>query len=79
MKSGKALTSSRKPPFPKRPIIRDVIRQIAMLGGFLGRKSEREPGAKTFWLDFQRIRDSAVGSSICGQLQLIDLFLMQFF
>ena len=38
-----------------------VIRQVAMLGGFLGRKGDGEPGVKTFWLGFQRIRDFVEG------------------
>lgn len=46
-----------KKPIPKwPPTIREVIRQIAMLGGFLGRKSDGEPGVKTLWLGFQRVR-----------------------
>ncbi|GHT94189.1 hypothetical protein FACS1894116_07810 [Betaproteobacteria bacterium] len=41
-----------KKPIPtKPPTIRDVIRQIAKLGGFLGRKSDGEPGVKTLWLN----------------------------
>ena len=43
------------------PTIRDVIRQIAMLGGFLGRKNDGEPGVKTLWLGFQRLRDFVQG------------------
>jgi hypothetical protein len=51
-----------KKPIPKAtPTIREVIRQIAMLGGFLGRKSDGEPGVKTLWLGFQRIRDFVEG------------------
>jgi hypothetical protein len=51
-----------KKPIPKTPpTIREVIRQIAMLGGFLGRKSDGEPGVKTLWLGFQRIRDFVEG------------------
>lgn len=51
-----------KKPIPKSPpTIREVIRQIAMLGGFLGRKSDGEPGVKTLWLGFQRVRDFVEG------------------
>ena len=51
-----------KKPIPEiPPTIREVIRQIAMLGGFLGRKSDGEPGVKTLWLGFQRIRDFVDG------------------
>ncbi|MBK5915413.1 IS4 family transposase [Rhodocyclus purpureus] len=51
-----------KKPVPKTPpTIREVIRQIAMLGGFLGRKGDGEPGVKTLWLGYQRIRDFVQG------------------
>ncbi|MDD2884379.1 MAG: IS4 family transposase [Dechloromonas sp.] len=43
------------------PTMRDVVRQIAMLGGFLGRKCDGEPGVKTLWLGIQRLRDFVVG------------------
>jgi len=38
-----------------------VIRRIAMLGGFLARKGDGEPGVKTLWLGFARIRDFVDG------------------
>ncbi len=51
-----------KKPVPKTtPTLRELVRQIAMLGGFLARKSDGEPGAKTLWLGFQRIRDFVEG------------------
>ncbi len=51
-----------KKPIPKAtPTIREVIRQIAMLGAFLGRKSDGEPGVKTLWLGFQRVRNFVQG------------------
>ena len=51
-----------KKPVPKTtPTLREVIRRIALLGGFLARKSDGEPGVKTLWLGFQRIRDFVEG------------------
>ena len=51
-----------KKPIPKTtPTLREVIRRIAMLGGFLARKSDGEPGVKTLWLGFARIRDFVDG------------------
>lgn len=51
-----------KKPIPKTmPTIRNIIRQIAMLGGFLARKCDGEPGVKTLWLGMQRLRDFVVG------------------
>ena len=51
-----------KKPVPKTtPTLREVIRRIAMLGGFLARKGDGEPGVKTLWLGFARIRDFVDG------------------
>lgn len=59
-----------KKAIPKiMPTIREVIRQIAMLGGFLGRKGDGEPGVKTLWLGFQRVRDFVEGVEHMRQLQ----------
>ncbi len=52
---------AKKPVPSTTPTIREVIRQIAMLGGFLGRKCDGEPGVKTLWLGFQRVRDFVEG------------------
>lgn len=49
-------------PLPKSaPRLNDVIRLIAGLGGFLGRKSDGEPGAKTLWIGLQRLVDFIAG------------------
>jgi len=41
------------------PTLNQMIRLIASLGGFLGRKGDGEPGAKTLWLGLQRTIDAA--------------------
>ena len=41
----------------KPPALRDAIRRVANLGGFLGRKSDGEPGTQTLWLGLQRLDD----------------------
>lgn len=41
------------------PTLNEMIRLIASLGGFLGRKSDGEPGAKTLWIGLQRTVDAA--------------------
>lgn len=48
-----------KDPIPpeKPPKLRDAIRMVASLGGFLGRKSDGEPGTKSLWLGLQRLDD----------------------
>ena len=39
------------------PDLRTVVRKIAMLGGFLGRKGDGEPGVKTLWRGLRRLDD----------------------
>ena len=47
---------AKKAPPGTPPNLREMIRRIAMLGGFLGRKGDGEPGVKTLWLGFARLR-----------------------
>jgi hypothetical protein len=49
--------TERAPP-RQVPSLREVVRMLAMrLGGFLGRKSDGEPGAETIWRGLQRLDD----------------------
>lgn len=48
---------NKKRPPKETPSLNAVVRLIAQLGGFLGRKGDGEPGAKTLWLG---LRDIAV-------------------
>ncbi|WP_197386313.1 IS4 family transposase [Ralstonia pseudosolanacearum] len=49
-----------KKPAPKGSVtLNQMIRLVASLGGFLGRKSDGEPGAKTIWIGLQRTMDAA--------------------
>ena len=38
------------------PTLRDAVRRIARLGGFLGRKGDGEPGVKTLWRGLRRLK-----------------------
>jgi hypothetical protein len=40
---------TRKKMSATLPTLNEVVRMIAQVGGFLGRKSDGEPGAKTVW------------------------------
>lgn len=47
---------------PKAPsTVRELIRQIAMLGGVLGRKGDGESGVKILSPGFQRVQDFVQG------------------
>jgi hypothetical protein len=45
------------PPTP--PTVRQAVRWIAQLGGFLGRKGDGEPGITTIWRGWSRLADMA--------------------
>ena len=55
---GAYLLTKIQPP-NKPPGINEVLRLIAMLGGFLARKGDGEPGVKTIWQGLQRVMDAA--------------------
>jgi hypothetical protein len=46
-----------KPTELKPPSLREAIREIASFGGFLGRKGDGEPGAKSLWIGLRRLAD----------------------
>lgn len=48
--------------------IRDAIRIIASLGGFIGRKGDGEPGTTTIWRGLQRLSDMAAGFILAKSL-----------
>ena len=53
------IAKKKKPP--KKPMsLREAVRSIAKLGGFIGRKGDGEPGVKTLWrglMEFETIKD----------------------
>ena len=57
------LLNKKKPP-ADRPTLNQVLRLVAMLGGFLARKGDGEPGVKTIWIGLQRVMDCVVGLQI---------------
>jgi len=51
---------TQSPQVPKEPPkLREAVRMVASLGGFLGRKADGEPGTQTMWLGLQRLDDLA--------------------
>lgn len=43
------------------PTLREAVRMIAQLGGFLGRKCDGEPGPQTLWRGLRRLHDLGQG------------------
>ncbi len=59
------LATQKKKQLPMQiPSLREGVRQIASLGGFLGRKGDGEPGVKTLWRGWQRLEDMVIGSQL---------------
>lgn len=53
-------TIHRAPVPPEEPpTLQEAVRWIAQLGGFLGRKSDGQPGVKTIWRGLRRLHDIA--------------------
>jgi hypothetical protein len=58
--------TQRKAPPAQPPTLHQMMRMIASLGGFLGRKGDGEPGPKTMWIGMQRMRDFAAAWEAFG-------------
>jgi hypothetical protein len=52
------ITQNPVPP-SEPPTLREAVRMVASLGGFLGRKGDGEPGTQTTWKGLQRLDDLA--------------------
>ncbi len=63
------LNKKRPPKTPPR--LNQVVRLIARLGGFLGRKGDGEPGVKTLWQGLQRVMDFAAGLHYAREAQAL--------
>jgi hypothetical protein len=61
-----AVTQGQPPP-KLAPPLREVVRMVASLGGFLGRKTDGPPGPKAMWIGLQRVRDLATGWEMRGR------------
>lgn len=58
----KAAYVLNKKPLPSSPpALNEMVRHVAMLGGFLARKGDGEPGVKTIWIGLQRVMEFAAG------------------
>ena len=54
-------------PPDKAPGLRVAIRQLARLGGFLGRTRDGEPGVTTVWRGIRRLDDLTLGWTLAEQ------------
>jgi hypothetical protein len=54
------LLNKKKPPADP-PTLNQVLRLVAMLGGFMAHKGDGEPGVKTIWIGLQRVMGCVAG------------------
>jgi hypothetical protein len=66
-----AFILNKKRPPKKPPRLNEVVRLIARLGGFLGRKGDGEPGVKTLWQGLMRVMDFAAGLHYAREAQAL--------
>jgi len=50
----------------KKLTVRDFVRGVATLGGFLGRKQDGDPGVRALWRGYQRLQDMVAGFQLHG-------------
>ena len=53
---GAYLLTKQKRPVDRPPALNEVLRLIARVGGFLGRKGDGDPGMETIWQGIQEVR-----------------------
>lgn len=63
----KAVLRARFPRLAATPRAREWLRAVAMLGGFLGRKSDGEPGWRALWWGWQRLEQLEQGWRLAHQ------------
>jgi hypothetical protein len=56
----------REKPPKQPPTLREMVRLVAQLGGYISRKRGDEPGPQTVWLGLQRLHDIALCWEIFG-------------
>lgn len=49
--------------------VRDFVRAVAKLGGFLGRRSDGEPGVRAIWRGYQRLQDMVSALRLLAQAE----------
>jgi hypothetical protein len=58
-------------PPPAAPTLRQAVREIAALGGFLGRRGDGDPGVITLWRGWQRLQDLRAGYHLATALPTV--------
>src|SRR5262249_36139334 len=51
------MMQAHRPPPHAPPPLREIVRRLAQLGGFLARTGDGEPGVQTLWQGYHRLQD----------------------
>jgi len=54
---------------PPIPCVREVMRELAMLGGFMGRRGDGDPGVVTLWRGIRHLHELLTGYHLAHRLQ----------
>ncbi len=60
------LLHMKRPPPEKPPTMRETVRMLAQLGGFLARKGDGEPGSETLWRGYMVLQQSITALEIAA-------------
>lgn len=60
-------------PTTAEPPVRDVVRELAGLGGFLGRRGDGEPGVVTLWRGLARVYDICLGYHLARRWLMLNV------
>ena len=52
--------TQKKPPPKTPPTLREMVRMVGQLGGFVNRSIDAMPGVETIWKGLQRMHDMAL-------------------
>lgn len=67
--------TTKNPVAPAQPpTLREALRRVASLGGFLGRKSDGEPGTQSLWGGLQRLDDIVAMWRVMNDARQITVF-----
>ncbi len=59
-----AAWATKKPPPAQPPTLRQAVRIVGALGGFLGRKGDGNPGITTVWRGLQKLEAMTIGFTL---------------
>ena len=63
------LLHMKRPPPKTPPPLREMVRMLAQLGGFLARKGDGEPGSETLWRGYMVLQQAIMALEIAASVR----------